>query len=938
VACVAYFVLHLVTHIAAQPFAVMTSVSLWYPPVGVDLAFLIILGPRYVPIVLAANCAGTFIDPLFSDPRLELILPVIVTANYAAVALVVRRLFQWAPPLESSRAISAFGLIILMSPAGSALGGTAVLLLTGLIGAADWIQTAVSWWGGDLSGILTVLPAAIVFAAPWVHQAPSTISPVRLSRSRRETLLQAVVLLAWLGIVFGIEPIRQRHVYHVCFLPIIWIALRQGIRGATLATLAVALAGLFALGTSHVGTSQLIEFVLFELAVAFAGIGLGVAVTRRALTEARLVASEERLDRVIAGAQLGLWDREVPTGRLTFNRRWAEMLGFRPDEIAPHESSWQKLIHPEDADRVKEALRAHTEGRMPVYESEHRMRTKNGGWKWVLTRGSVVERDPQGRPLRVSGTHIDISGRKHAESEMRRMLQILEATPDFVATCDLEGRTIYANESFRKLRGDGNPAYARGRPLSDFYPEKVVRMLQSEAIPAALSRGVWHGETAMLNQDGREFPVSQLLLVHRDDDGQPVFLSTINRDISRQKQAEADRIETERKMLRAQKLESLGVLAGGIAHDFNNLLTAMLGNASLARLDLPPDSPAQPALVRIEQAAVRAADLCKEMLAYSGRSQVAVAPVDLSALVEDITKLVQVSISKKCVLKLELPDGLPSIMGDSTQIRQIVMNLVMNASDAIGERSGLIRICTGLMRATAPYLRETFLAPEIPVGDYVFLEVNDNGCGMSPEVRARIFEPFFTTKFAGHGLGLSAVLGIVRGHGGAIKVYSEPGRGTTFKLLFPALSDSSVPGAATASPAEEWRGSGLALVVDDEETVRSVAARMLEGMGFTSLVAADGREGVDLFREHAASLRLVLLDLTMPHMDGQEAFREINRLRPDVPIILMSGFTERDTIDRFSGKRLAGFIQKPFDRAGLQATLRRVLPARDPAAAGAPRN
>ena len=496
---------------------------------------------------------------------------------------------------------------------------------------------------------------------------------------------------------------------------------------------------------------------------------------------------------------------------------------------------------------------------------------------------------------------------------------------------DLQGRTIFANGTLLRLRGHADLAAARGRPLSDLHPDWAVRLLFRDAIPAALEKGSWHGETAMLDREGREFPVSQLLLVHRDDDGQPAFLSTIIRDISRQKQAEVARMETERGMLQAQKLESLGVLAGGIAHDFNNLLTAMLGNASLARLELPENSPVHHSLGQIENAAVRAAELCKEMLAYSGRSQLTVARANLSTLVEDTTQLLQVSISKKCVLKLELHQPLPAVLADPTQLRQIVMNLVINASDAIGERSGVIRVCTGVIRVDQAYLDATFLSPDLPAGDYVFLEVNDNGCGMTPEVKARIFEPFYTTKFAGHGLGLAAVLGIVRAHRGTIKVYSEPGRGTTFKLLFPALNDGDPVPDKPRDDVAAWRGTGLALVVDDEETVRAVTARTLESLGFKPLTATDGAEGVRLFREHAGELRLVMLDLTMPHMDGEETYRELHRINPAVPVVLMSGFTEKDTIDRFAGKKLAGFIQKPFDRPRLQSKLREVLtPAAPP--------
>jgi PAS domain S-box-containing protein len=924
-ACAIYCILHVTAYSTAGFLGLDPQQLFWNPASGLALALLTLLGPGFFPVVLAANLATAFTAHALPALWLKLLLPVIFTANYTGMAWCIRRLVGPMPLLRNFRENFLLTLATGAAPVAASIASGWLMQRSGMLAPERLLPQIVRWWISDENGILTIAPGFMVFAAPVIlgRHAPHFL---KWTMQRwAEIAAQIVALPACLWLVFNTSWLLEYHAFYLCFLPLIWICLKHGLPGAALATSGMTITGLVALRVTHAPATASLDFVFFDLAAAAVGLGLGASVTRRARAEIKLAASEARMDRVIAGAQLGVWDRDVVSGHLTFNRRWTEMLGYALEEVEPHERSWQKLIHPEDLSRVLGDLDAHLQGKTPFYETEHRLRTKEGGWKWVLTRGSIVERDENGSPLRVSGMHIDLTERKHAEAERHRLLEIIEATTDFIATMDLEGRTIYANGALLRLRGDTTLATARGRPLSDRHPGWAVQLLTHQAIPAALKNGSWHGETAMLNQEGLEFPVSQLLLVHRDDDGEPAFLSTIIRDISYQKQAEVDRMETERRMLQAQKLESLGVLAGGIAHDFNNLLTAMLGNASLARLELPECSPVHRPLGQIENAAVRAAELCKEMLAYSGRSQLATVLTNLSALVEDTTQLLQVSISKKCVLKLELHQPLPAIMADPTQIRQIVMNLVINASDAIGERSGLIRVSTGVMRVDRQYLEETFLSPELAVGDYVYLEINDNGCGMPPEVKARIFEPFYTTKFTGHGLGLAAVLGIVRSHHGTIKVYSEPGRGTTFKLLFPAIEEGLQPSEKPADDVSGWRGSGLALVVDDEETVRAVTARTLESFGFTPLTASDGAEGVRVFREHAGELRLVLLDLTMPHMDGEETYRELFRINPAVPVVLMSGFTEKDTIDRFAGKRLAGFIQKPFDRKRLLAKLRGVL-------------
>ncbi|MFA6544506.1 MAG: PAS domain-containing protein [Limisphaerales bacterium] len=393
--------------------------------------------------------------------------------------------------------------------------------------------------------------------------------------------------------------------------------------------------------------------------------------------------------------------------------------------------------------------------------------------------------------------------------------------------------------------------------------------------------------------------------------------------------AERERLGIERKMVESQKLESLGVLAGGIAHDFNNLLTTILGNASLLRFDLEDDSPFQGPLAQIETTSLRAADLCKQMLAYSGRGRFQLKRLDLARLVEDTADLLRVSISKKVVLEFNFGSDVPAVEGDPTQLRQIVMNLVINASEAIGERGGTITLSTGMVSADRSYLATACLSPELPAGDYVFIEVGDDGCGMAPEVLARIFDPFFTTKFTGRGLGLAAVLGIVRGHRGGMKVCSEPGRGTSFRLLLPVAAGAvTATEAGSAASPEKWRGQGHVLVVDDEEAVRLISTRLLESLGFKVTVAADGRAGVEAFQREPGSFVLVLMDLTMPHLDGVQAFGQMRGIRPDVKIVLMSGFNEHDAVSGPATRGLAGFLQKPFDYAALVEKVRAVLEAK----------
>jgi PAS domain S-box-containing protein len=386
---------------------------------------------------------------------------------------------------------------------------------------------------------------------------------------------------------------------------------------------------------------------------------------------------------------------------------------------------------------------------------------------------------------------------------------------------------------------------------------------------------------------------------------------------------------TERKamegsMRQAAKLESLGVLAGGIAHDFNNLLTGILGNASLAADSIAASHPTRPILNDVILAGERAAHLTRQLLAYAGKGRFVLQHVDLSSLVKEINSLLRISIPRNVQLQWELPP-VPAVLADSGQMQQLIMNLVINAAEAIPEGvQGTVVVATGSHEIDESYIRQTLSAGEIEPGRYVFLEVHDTGVGMDDDTVSRIFDPFFTTKFTGRGLGLAAAMGIVRGHKGALKVYSVPGKGSTFKVILPA-GEGVVQQPAVEQPEASLHGSGVVLIIDDEDVVRRTTKATLERYGYDVLLTEDGRQGVEMFRAMTDRISVVLLDLTMPVVSGEEALREIRAINPNVRVILTSGFNEVEAVRRFTGKGLAGFLQKPYTSQRLAEVVSSVL-------------
>jgi len=640
---------------------------------------------------------------------------------------------------------------------------------------------------------------------------------------------------------------------------------------------------------------------------------------KRALRE--LQEREAKLSVILEGSQAGIitHDRE---GTITYaNRRIADLLGY--DSQALTGTSFADHVHPEERQSSRENLESLFASATRSVAAERRYVRKDGSVFWGYLTASKLENAHDTDAILCVITDIGDLKRAQAElDENRRFLaDLIEYNAMIIAVKDGDGRYRMVNRKFEAVTGIRKED-ALGRTDEELFPAPVAAAFREFDRRVMESGGAMEGEEFLEGPDGKRYFLASKFAV-KDQNHAVRGVCAMVTEITDRKKAEAERLKLEQQMLHTQKLESLGVLAGGIAHDFNNILLAILGNADLALMRLNKESPAVENLKRIEKAAAQAADLAKQMLAYSGKGRFVVEHVDLNLLLEEMLHMLEVSISKKVVLRLDLARPLPSVEADVTQLRQVIMNVVINASEAIGDETGVIVIRTGSLDCDEQDLRTLFLEETLSAGRYVFVEITDTGCGMSRETLGRIFDPFFTTKFTGRGLGMAAVSGIVRGHKGAIKVYSEPGHGSTFKILLPASARAAEVSPQPAT-AQGWHGNGTVLLVDDEEAVRSVASQMLEELGFTVVTARDGREAVEVFRSRD-DIRFVILDLTMPLLDGEQCFKELRAIDDAVKVIMSSGFHEQEVIRKFGGKGLAGFLQKPYTVNALREVIAGVL-------------
>ena len=660
-------------------------------------------------------------------------------------------------------------------------------------------------------------------------------------------------------------------------------------------------------------------------------------VTSQKGQEVALRAREERLRLALSAVWDGLWDWHVPTGYCYYAPRWSSMLGFVEHAQPPHIDTFLDLLHPQDLPNCEQALRDHFDGRTDTYAIEVRLRTADNTWRWILTRGTVVERDKHGRPVRMVGTHTDIAQRKHVELALRtsedRFRTLTMASPLGIFLAGANGDCTFVTPRMRDLWGAPVEQLLGRGFLAAAHPDDRLRVQADwqKAVREGLDVSL---EYRVVRPDGGLRWVCQRTAANRDGAIITGFVGTVE-DISVQTAAAEDRRRLEAQMQQTQKLESLGVLAGGIAHDFNNLLVGILGNASVAREEAPRGTHTEELLGDIETAAKRAAELTTQLLAYAGKGRFHIVSLDVSAAVRETSSLLHSAISKRATLALQLDDTLPLIAADATQVRQVIMNLLTNASDALEDGAGDIRLRTGTIHADALQLAVCLAADGVEPGHFVFLEVTDSGVGMNAATLARIFDPFFTTKFTGRGLGLAATLGIVRGHRGALDVRSAPGEGTTFRVLFP-VSGGCEPTSRTPRSVARIERKGTVLIVDDDDTVRDVARRMLERTGYVVLEAIDGEDGLHQFAQHEVDIVAIVLDVTMPRLDGAGVLVDLRRRGKTVPVVLASGYAAQSIDAPTVNGAPPVFVQKPFVSgallAGIDAAIaggERVAPDRD---------
>jgi PAS domain S-box-containing protein len=621
-----------------------------------------------------------------------------------------------------------------------------------------------------------------------------------------------------------------------------------------------------------------------------------------------LMESEQRLTLAVSAARLAVWDFDLREKVMTVSPPYAEMLGS-PRTYA----DCLALVHPDDRERIVTLARECVAGKQGL-DAEYRLLLPDETLLWVASN-AAVQYDDAGHPARVVGVGLDITARKQAEAALREsealFRNLADTAPVMMWMTGTDKLCNFFNKTWLTFRGRTLEQELGNGCVEGIHPDDVAAV--STAYNAAFdARRSFDVEFRLRRADGEY----RWLLCSGVPRFAPsgVFAGYIGSDVDI-----TDLKRTQAEAIERQKLESLRVLTNGIAHDFNNLLGSVVSVAELAELEMLADSSPREQIEKIKSLAVRASEIVRELMIYSGQNQADLTSLDLSSLTEEMLELLKVSISKHAVLKTDLPRNLPPMRGNAAQIRQVLMNLIMNASEALGESDGVIRIAVS---RAAP-------SRSLPEGAFLRLEVSDTGCGISEESHARIFDPFFSTKFAGRGLGLAVVQGIVRAHAGAIQLSSTPGNGARFEIFFPCAptgAEHRAPALADANR-EAKPASGTLLYVDDEESLRESVSKLLSRRGFSVLSAGDGYAAVNLLQKHPDSIDLILLDMTLPGTPSREIIAEAQRIRPAIKIILTSAYSREMVAHSLDSPAVRGFIRKPFQLADLVHLLRDTIAA-----------
>ncbi len=633
-----------------------------------------------------------------------------------------------------------------------------------------------------------------------------------------------------------------------------------------------------------------------------------------------------------------VWTCDADARWTYVNRAWLDFTGRRfEDEMG---EGWKRSLHPEDRTSVEATCRDALATRRP-FQLEYRLRRHDGAWRTLLCT-ATPRVEPDGSFLGFVGSCVDVTELRQAErraSSARHLLgSVLDALGASIAVLNGEGRILAVNQAWRQFAAREGLAAAKASVGASYLgacdtrhavgAEHAGRAAQGIREVLAGRRGSFELEYPCHAPDRQRWFLMRVTPVEGASEAAAVVSHV---DVTSLRAAEEERSHLERKMQEVQRFESLGVLSGGIAHDFNNVLTVILGNARLMLADLEAESPVRERVARIRSAAEHAAALTEQMLTYSGKASPSLAPLDLNDLVREMRGLLGSSVTERGSLEIDLLAELPAVEGDATQLRQVVLNLVTNASEALGNDGGSVRVRTSLAELDAAELEEALGTPDAAPGKYVVLAVSDSGTGVAPELRGRIFEPFFTTKFSGRGLGLAAVLGIVRGHRGLIRVEPRRGGGTQVRVLLPisATVTTQTPAPARVEAPASTEGATV-LVVDDEAWVLELAQEFLQRAGWRVVTAQGGHEALEILRARGDAIDAVVLDLVMPDLDGAETYRELRRLAPTLPVILASGYSEEMAGERFTEPGVAGFLSKPWEPEQLVQALQAALASAPP--------
>lgn len=658
-------------------------------------------------------------------------------------------------------------------------------------------------------------------------------------------------------------------------------------------------------------------------------IGIHFDITKRKRAELGLRTSEANLAEAQQIAQIGSFEWTPGTNVRWWSDEMFRVLGYEPHSVTPSFEVFIDRVHPADRELIATRMHATLTDGMP-YNFEYRILRPDGAVRSMRV-DAVITRDASGNVMHFHGTNQDITDRKQIEESLRASEARLAEAQRMarLGSWDADPTTdeFSGSEEMYRLMGLSGDYFKCYSQLFELIHEEDRQRVRAVFERAHVEGGSFEIEFRFNRPDGqmRHFAVFAKIVQNYDR----VKVVGTTQDITEQKLEAEQKQHFEEQLQQTQKLESLGILAGGVAHDFNNLLTGILGNASLAREIIPAESELHEFLRPIEKSAEHAAQLCYQMLTYAGKGNTVRGQVDLNTVIDESRDLLRLATSKKTVLHVDLGTGLPRMEGDESQLRQVLLNLVQNASEAMGSGGGTITVRTGFSGALPRHGNNTTCSIEHLRGECVWLEITDSGCGMDEATRNRIFEPFYTTKFTGRGLGLSVVHGIVRSHNGTICVTSRPGVGTTFHVYLPCQRDltSRDTGVLRNTPRPVTWGDAtklIALVVDDEQTIRNMAGVALRGLGFTIIEACDGQEALDLFHDCPDRFRFVLLDVMMPAKDGREVLGQLHAVRPDLPVVLMSGYSEFELGDLPFGPNLI-YLQKPFRAADLNTCVRRVL-------------